>query len=57
MKLQRNIIIALVKEVSDKPLDKHEMALQEFIMNGFNRTKFASMIYGVCKSKGEGLSY
>ena len=33
------------------------MALQEFIINGFNRTKLASMIYGVSRSKGEGRDY
>lgn len=49
--------IALVKEVSDKPVDEYEMALQEFIINGFNKTKLASMIYGVSRSKGECLGY
>lgn len=34
--------IAIVKEVSDKRHDEHEMALQEFIINGFNRTKLAA---------------
>lgn len=36
--------ITLVKEVYDKPLDEHEMALQEFIITDFNRTKLASMM-------------
>lgn len=49
--------IALVKEVSDKPLDEHETTLQKFIITSFNRTKLASMIYGVSRSKGEGLGY
>lgn len=49
--------IALVKEASDKSLNEHEMDLQEFIINGFNRTKLASMIYGVSRSKWEGLGY
>lgn len=49
--------IALVKDMSDKPLDKYEMTLQEFIITGFNRTKLESMIYGVSRSKGEGLDY
>lgn len=49
--------IALVKEVYDKPLDDHEMALQEFILNGFNRTKLDCMIYGVSISKSECLGY
>lgn len=36
----------------DKPLNEHEMTLQEFITTGLERTKLASMIYGVIKSKG-----
>lgn len=43
--------LALVKEVSHKPIDEHEMSLQKFIINGFNRTKLASMIYGVSRIK------
>ena len=49
--------IAQVNKVSDKPLSEHEMALQEFIIYGFKITKLASMIYGVSKSKGEGIVY
>lgn len=41
----------------DKPIDEHEMALQDFIITGFNRTKLASMIFGVSRSKEEGLGY
>ena len=43
--------------MSNKPLGEHEMALQEFIITGFNMTKLASMIYGVSRSKGEGIGY
>lgn len=49
--------IALVKEVSDKPLDDHEMTLQKCLINDFNRTKHASMIYGVSRRKREALGY
>lgn len=49
--------IAHVKDVSDKTFDKHEIPLQEFILIGLQRTKLASMIYGVSRSKGEGLGY
>lgn len=41
----------------DKPIDEHEMALRKFIITGFNRTKLPSMIYGVSRSKREGLGY
>ncbi|XP_050889937.1 uncharacterized protein LOC127095267 [Lathyrus oleraceus] len=47
--------IGLVKEMSNKPLDECELALKEFLINGFNRNKIASIIYGVSISKGEGL--
>lgn len=33
------------------------MALQDFLKIGLNRTKLASIIYGVRKSKGEGLAF
>lgn len=49
--------IAHVKDVSDKPLDEHEITLQEFIPSGLKRTKLAYMIYGVSKSRGKGLGY
>lgn len=33
------------------------MTLHDFLIMGINITKFASMIYGVSKSKGEGLGF
>lgn len=41
----------------DKPLSEHEMALHDFIINGLERTKLASMIYGVSNIKGECMGY
>lgn len=41
----------------DKSLDENEVALQEFVINGFDRTKLAYMIYGVNRNKGEGIGY
>lgn len=49
--------IALIKYMSDKPIDKYEFALQEFVIFVYNRTKLASMIYEMSKRKGEGLGY
>lgn len=46
-----------MNNMSDKPLDKNELALKNFIIYGYERTKLASMIYGVSKSKGGGLGY
>ncbi|XP_050919270.1 uncharacterized protein LOC127136792 [Lathyrus oleraceus] len=37
--------------------DSESEALQNFIVSGFERTKLASMIYGVSKSKGEGIGF
>lgn len=54
---QKNYHISLVKEVPDKPLDKHQMDLQEFIINDFNITKLASMICDLSISKWEGIGF
>lgn len=35
----------------DKPLNEYELALQDFVISGFNRIKLESMIYGVSRSK------
>lgn len=43
--------------MSDKPLDKNELALQDFIVSGYDITKLASIIHGVSKSKVEVLGY
>lgn len=43
--------------MSDKPLDTNQLALQNLVIFGYERTKLTSMIYGVSKSKGEGLGY
>lgn len=42
---------ALVNHMCDKPPDEKEMTLREFIIIGYDRTKLASMIYSVGKSK------
>lgn len=41
--------------MTDKPLNEYDMALQKFDIFGFNKTKIASMIYGLSRSKGESL--
>lgn len=43
--------------MSDKSWSEHEMALQNFTITGLERTRLAFMIYGVSKSKGEGMGY
>lgn len=49
--------IAQLKEMTDKSPSEHEMALQNFIMTGLERTKLASIIYGIIKIKGKGMGY
>lgn len=49
--------ITSIKDMSDKPLDKNELALQDFIIYGSEKPKLASMIYGVSKSKIESFGY
>lgn len=49
--------ITLIKDITDKPLEEYELALQEFFIISFNRTKLASMIYGVSRSNGEGVGH
>ena len=49
--------MTLAQDMSNKTLDKNELTLQNSIIYGFKRTKLASMIYVVSKSKGEGLGY
>lgn len=51
--MERNLD-AQAKKVSKEPLSEKDMALQDFLTTGLDRTKLASMIYGESKSKGEG---
>lgn len=46
-----------MKNMSDKSMDKNELDLWDFIISGYDRTKLASIIYGVSKSNGERLGY
>ena len=55
-KLERDQIY-LIKDMFDKPLDKYELSIQEFVISAFRITKLASMIYGIIIRKGEGLGY
>lgn len=49
--------LASMKNMSDKSQDKNETSLWDFIISGYGRTKLASIVYGVSKSKGKGLGY
>ncbi|WJX62105.1 25S rRNA (cytosine(2870)-C(5))-methyltransferase [Trifolium repens] len=41
----------------DKVPPEHEFVLQEFLINGMKRSKIASLIYHVSRSRGEGLGF
>ncbi|XP_045797929.1 uncharacterized protein LOC123892146 [Trifolium pratense] len=43
--------------ICHKPRDKHEIALQQFMHLNLNKSKIASMIYGVCQHGLNGLGY
>lgn len=49
--LEKDHIILINK--ADKNLSEQEIALQDFIITGLERTKITSIIYGVSKIKGE----
>lgn len=49
--------LASMKNMSDKSLDKNELAIWDFNTSGYDRTKISSIIYGVSKSKEGGLGY
>lgn len=49
--------ISQVKKMSDKSSDEREVSLHEFVLNGFDMTKLASMIYGISRNKGDVISF
>jgi len=40
-----------------KPLSKHEIALEDFIMSGIDRSKVASMIYNIYRNNGKWIGF
>lgn len=55
--LRENILLLLKMYLIKKNLDKRKIALQEFILTDLERTKLASLIYGVSRSRGDGMGY
>lgn len=41
----------------DRPLNKYDNSLKEFIIHSIYRSMLASMIYGFSRNKGEGISF
>ena len=47
----------LQEKCDGKPLSKHEIALEDFIISGIDRSKVASMIYSIYKNNGKGIEF
>jgi len=47
----------LQEKCSGKPLSYHEIALEDFIMSGIDRSKVASMIYNIYKNNGKVIGF
>jgi len=45
----------LQEKCEGKPVTKHEISLEDFIISGIDRSKVASMIYSIYKNSGKGL--
>jgi len=52
-----NAQLSYTREKFDKPLNKHELAIHEFIINDIDKSKLDSMIYGFCINKGECIGF
>jgi len=47
----------LQEKCNGKSLSKHEIALEDFIISGIDRSKMASMIYSIYKNNGKGIGF
>jgi len=47
----------LQEKCNGKSLSKHEIALEDFIISGIDRSKVASMIYTIYKNNGKGIGF
>ena len=47
----------LQEKCNGQSLSKHEIALEDFIISGIDRSKVASMIYSIYKSNGKGIGF
>jgi len=45
----------LQEKCDKKPVSKHEIALEDFIMSSIDRSKVAFMIYSIYKKNGKGI--
>jgi len=47
----------LQEKRNGKPLRKHEIAIEDFIMSGIDKSRVASMIYNIYKNNGKGIGF
>jgi len=47
----------LQEKCNRKPLSNHEIAIEDFIMSGIEKSRVASMIYNIYKNNGEGIGF
>jgi len=47
----------LQEKCNGKSLSKHEIALEDFIISGIDRSKVASMIYGIYRKNGKWIGF
>jgi len=47
----------LQEKCNGKSLSKHEIALEDFIISGIDRSKVAYMIYSIYKNNGKGIAF
>jgi len=51
------LVLKLQEKCSGKTLSEHEIALEDFIISGIDRSKVASMIYNIYKNNGKGIGF
>jgi len=51
------LVQKLQEKCSGKTLSEHEIALEDFIISGIDKSKVASMIYNIYKNNGKGIGF
>jgi len=51
------LVQKLQEKCSGKTLSEHEIALEDFIISGIDRSKVASIIYSIYKNNGKGIGF
>jgi len=51
------LCLKLQEKCNGKPLSKHEISLEDFIMSGIDRSRVAYMIYNIYRNNGKGIGF